>query len=121
MIQRFLDLTVMTKVIVTLLVKTLASTAVVGGVAYYLMTRSYVHLDAGYIDAIGESLIAGAVAATVVAMLVGVALGSRVSRRLKRLTRAVRAIEHGDLSQHVAVCCGQPKIDQYLRVVPTQN
>ena len=103
MIQRFLDLTVMTKVIVTLLVTTLASTAVVGGVAYYLMTRSYVHLDPGHIDAIRESLIAGAAAATVVAMLVGVALGSRVSRRLKRLTRAVRAIEHGDLSQHVAV------------------
>ena len=64
---------------------------------------NYSDLDVAYIAAMRDSLIAGAVFATVLALLLGLGFGSRLRRRLNRLTRAVRAIEHGELQQHVAV------------------
>ena len=102
-VGRFLDLSVMAKIIIVLLVTALVSASAVGGVAYYLMVRHSTGLDASYIAATRDSLIAGTAVAMLLALIVGLVLGMRMRQRLNRLTRAVKAMEHGDLSQHVTV------------------
>ncbi len=104
--QMPLNLPVVTKFILSLLATALASTAAVGGVAYFLMASTLdtnSPRDAIYIAALRESLIAGTVVAVLLALALGIVFGSRLSGRLQRLTHAVRAIEHGELSQHVTV------------------
>ena len=104
--HRFFHMRVVTKFVITLLVTTLASTAVVAGLAYYLTAHklgSPALRDDMYIAILSESLIVGTLVAVALALLMGIVFGSRLSRRLTRLTRAVRAIEHGELSQHVAI------------------
>ncbi|HWU85156.1 MAG TPA: GGDEF domain-containing protein, partial [Rhodocyclaceae bacterium] len=64
---------------------------------------SYSDLDLGYLAAMREALIAGSMVGVAFTLVLGALLGSRLSRTLRRLTRAVRAMRHGDLRQHVEV------------------
>ncbi len=56
-----------------------------------------------YLNAVREALWAGAAAATVLALLLGVLLSQGLSRTLTRLTDAVRAMHGGSLLQRVPV------------------
>ncbi|MFC3376496.1 diguanylate cyclase [Rugamonas sp. CCM 8940] len=56
-----------------------------------------------YLNAVREALLAGAAAATVLALLLGVLLSRGLSRTLTRLTDAVRAMHGGSLLQRVPV------------------
>ena len=64
---------------------------------------AYSDLDLGYLSAMREALLAGALAGLVVTLILGFLLGTRLNRTLRRLTRAVRAMRHGYLKQHVEV------------------
>ncbi len=99
----FLDLSVMAKIITVLLLTALVSASAVSGVVFYLMARHFSWLDAGYVTATRDSLIAGTAVALLLALLVGLMLGIHMRQRLNRLTSAVKAMKQGDLSQHVTV------------------
>ncbi len=56
-----------------------------------------------YLAAMRDALIAGAAAATALALLLGVLLSEGLSRTLRRLTQAARAMHRGSLLQRVPV------------------
>ncbi len=64
---------------------------------------AYSDLDLGYLSAMREALLAGAFAGLVATLVLGFIFGTRLNRTLRRLTRAVRAMRHGNLKQHVEV------------------
>jgi two-component system, cell cycle response regulator len=64
---------------------------------------AYSDLDLGYLSAMRDALVAGTLAGLVVTLILGFLLGTRLNRTLRRLTRAVRAMRHGYLKQHVEV------------------
>ena len=64
---------------------------------------AYSDLDLGYLSAMREALIAGTLAGLVLTLILGFLLGSHLSHTLRRLTRAVRRMRHGDLKQVVEV------------------
>src|SRR5690606_29594017 len=64
---------------------------------------AYSDLDLGYLSAMREALLAGALAGLVLTLILGFLLGTRLNRTLRRLTRAVRAMRHGNLKQYVEV------------------
>ena len=99
LIQRLLDLPIAVKFILGLLVTSLLSTAVSAGFAYFLMASLF--NDLAMAQALRDSLLAGEVIAMLLALALGLILGTQLSQRLKRLTRAIRAMEHGELRQHV--------------------
>ena len=57
--------------------------------------------DLTYLAAMRQALLMGALAATVLAALLGLALGTGLSARLRRLTQAVRRMHAGELLQRV--------------------
>ncbi|MGM9515337.1 diguanylate cyclase [Roseateles sp. DB2] len=57
--------------------------------------------DLAYLAAMRQALMVGALAATVLAALLGLALGTGLSARLRRLTQAVRRMHAGELLQRV--------------------
>lgn len=57
--------------------------------------------DLAYLAAMRQALLVGAVAATVLAALLGLLLGTGLSARLRRLTQAVRRMHAGELLQRV--------------------
>lgn len=57
--------------------------------------------DLAYLAAMRQALLVGALAATVLAALLGLALGTGLSARLRRLTQAVRRMHAGELLQRV--------------------
>jgi diguanylate cyclase (GGDEF)-like protein len=64
---------------------------------------AYSDLDLGYLSAMREALVAGTLAGLVLSLALGFLFGTRLNRSLRRLTRAVRAMRHGYLKQHVVV------------------
>lgn len=64
---------------------------------------SYSDLDLGYLSAMREALIGGTLAGLVLTLILGFVFGARLNRTLRRLTRAVRAMRHGELKQYVEV------------------
>lgn len=64
---------------------------------------TYSDLDLGYLSAMREALLAGTLAGLVLTLVLGFLLGTRLNRTLRRLTRAVRAMRHGNLKQYVEV------------------
>jgi methyl-accepting chemotaxis protein len=64
---------------------------------------NYSELDLGYIKAMRDALLYGAVAAAVVALALGIATGTGLTRSLRRLTTAIQAMESGTLGQQVEV------------------
>ena len=64
---------------------------------------AYSDLDLGYLSAMREALVAGTLAGLVLTLALGFLFGTRLNRSLRRLTRAVRAMRHGYLKQHVEV------------------
>lgn len=61
----------------------------------------YSDLDLGYLSAMREALVAGTLVGLVVTLALGFLFGTRLNRSLRRLTRAVRAMRHGQLEQYV--------------------
>jgi len=57
--------------------------------------------DLAYLAAMRQALLVGALAATVLAALLGLLLGTGLSARLRRLTQAVRRMHAGELLQRV--------------------
>ena len=57
--------------------------------------------DLAYLAAMRQALLVGAIAATVLAALLGLLLGTGLSARLRRLTQAVRRMHAGELLQRV--------------------
>ena len=64
---------------------------------------NYTDTDLAYLKAVGEALAWGIAAAAAMAIGLGLLVGSRLSRSLRRLTRALAGMEHGALRQHVEV------------------
>jgi diguanylate cyclase (GGDEF)-like protein len=64
---------------------------------------TYSDLDKGYVAAIREALLYGAIAATALALILGLLFGTGLSRALKKLTAALQGMERGVLRQRVAV------------------
>lgn len=60
-------------------------------------------LDKAYLGAVSQALIYAGAAAALLTLLLGVALGSRLSGELRRLTRAVERMREGQLLQRVEV------------------
>lgn len=63
----------------------------------------YSDLDLGYLAAIREAMLYGAVAATLLTLVLDLALGNRLSASLRRLTSAIKAMEQGKLKQQVVI------------------
>jgi diguanylate cyclase (GGDEF)-like protein len=64
---------------------------------------NYTETDRAYLTAVGEALAWGIAAAAGMAVGLGLLVGNRLSRSLRRLTRAIAGMEHGALRQHVEV------------------
>ncbi len=64
---------------------------------------NYSDLDLGYLSAMRESVLLGSGIGLALTLLLGVWLGTRVSRSLSRLTNAVQAMGEGALRQRVSV------------------
>jgi two-component system, cell cycle response regulator len=64
---------------------------------------AYSDLDLGYLSAMREALVAGTLAGLVLTLVLGFLFGTRLNRSLRRLTRAVRAMRHGELKQYVEI------------------
>ena len=73
------------------------------GVAVPLSTPNLSDLDRGYLNAMSEALLFGSGAAAALALLLGVVFGTGLSRNLRQLTTAIRAVSGGDLSQRVDI------------------
>jgi diguanylate cyclase (GGDEF)-like protein len=64
---------------------------------------NYSDLDLGYLAAMREALLFGIVAGMVLTLVLGFLLSDHFVRRLRRLTRAVKAMSKGDLKQQVEI------------------
>ena len=64
---------------------------------------NYSDLDLGYLSAMRESLVLGTTMGLTLTLVLGVFLGNRLSRSLRRLTGAVQAMGQGALRQQVPV------------------
>lgn len=73
------------------------------GLAVPFGTPNLSELDRGYLSAMNEALLFGSAAAGALAVLLGVVLGTGLSRSLRQLTTASRAMSRGDLSQRVEI------------------
>jgi diguanylate cyclase (GGDEF)-like protein len=62
---------------------------------------NYSDLDLGYLAAMRDALAYGLAAATLLALVLGVVFGTRLSAALRRLTEAIVAVGSGALKQHV--------------------
>ncbi|HEV2212203.1 MAG TPA: diguanylate cyclase [Gammaproteobacteria bacterium] len=59
--------------------------------------------DIVYLKAMRAALVYGALAATAMALILGLVFGNALSRALRRLTRAIQSMGEGSLHQHVEV------------------
>lgn len=66
-----------------------------------LSTPNLGTLDDSYLKSIQQSLVYAVVAATLLALTLGVAVGNRLSSRLRQLTTALQAVGAGELMQQV--------------------
>ena len=95
LLQRLLDLSTAVKFNPSLLEASLLSTAVAAGSPYSLMARLL--NDLAMAQASRDPLLAGKAIAMLLTRAPGLIFATRLSRRLKRLTRALSAREHGEL------------------------
>lgn len=64
---------------------------------------NYSALDLGYIAAMREALIISILAGTVLTLVFGIGMAAHLNRRLRKLTRAVKAMGQGELGKQVTV------------------
>jgi methyl-accepting chemotaxis protein len=64
---------------------------------------NYSEFDLGYLASIREALIYGSGAAVVLTLVLGMALGNRLSAAVMRLTTAAQAMTQGELKQRIPV------------------
>jgi len=67
---------------------------------------NYSDLDLGYLAAVREAMLYGALTALALALILGMSFGSQLSAALRRLTSAIRAMGAGQLRQQVPVDAG---------------
>ena len=64
---------------------------------------AYSDLDLGYLSAMREALVAGSLVGLVLTLILGFLLGNHLARRLRKLTRAAKAMSKGALGKQVTV------------------